>query len=104
MTSEELADRLINFAARVGKVVDALPDTRMGRHIAGQFVRSGTSPAPNYEEACAAESRADFSHKLSICLKELRQSRPICARHRGLTACDNHLQMSPRHRRLFSRR
>ena len=47
----------------------------MGRHIAGQFVRSGTSPAPNYEDACAAESRADFSHKLSICLKELRESR-----------------------------
>ena len=51
MTSEELADRLINFAARVGNVVDALPDTRMGRHIGGQLVRSGTSPAPNYEEA-----------------------------------------------------
>ena len=50
MTSDELADRLIDFAARVGKVVDALPDTRMGRHIAGQLVRSGTSPAPNYEE------------------------------------------------------
>jgi len=49
MTSEELADRLINFAARVGNVVDALPDTRMGRHIGGQLVRSGTSPAPNYE-------------------------------------------------------
>src|SRR5256714_13983282 len=75
MTSEELADRLINFAARVGKVVDALPDTRMGRHIGGQFVRCGTSPAPNYEEACAAESRADFVHKLGICLKELRESR-----------------------------
>ena len=29
MTSEELAERLINFAARIGKVVDALPDTRM---------------------------------------------------------------------------
>ena len=75
MTSEELAGRLINFAARVGKVVDALPDTRMGRHIAGQLVRCGTSPAPNYEEACAAESRADFAHKLSMCLKELRESR-----------------------------
>ena len=60
MTSEELIDRLINFAARAGKVVDALPDTRMGRHIGGQLVRSGTSPAPNYEEACAAESRAGF--------------------------------------------
>ena len=75
MTSDELAERLINFAARVGKVVDALPDTRMGRHVGGQLVRSGTSPAPNYEEACAAESRADFAHKLSICLKELRESR-----------------------------
>src|SRR5690349_23168539 len=75
MTSEELAGRLINFAARIGKVVDALPDTRMGRHVAGQLVRCGTSPAPNYEEACAAESRADFIHKLAICLKELRESR-----------------------------
>ena len=75
MNSQELIDRLISFAARVGKVVDALPETRMGRHIAGQLVRSGTSPAPNYEEACAAESRADFVHKLSICLKELRESR-----------------------------
>ena len=75
MTSDELLERLIDFAARVGKVVDALPDTRMGRHVAGQLVRSGTSPAPNYEEGCAAESRADFIHKLSICLKELRESR-----------------------------
>lgn len=74
MTSDELLERLINFAARVGKVVDALPDTRMGRHVAGQLVR-GTSPAPNYEEGCAAESRNDFVHKLSICLKELRESR-----------------------------
>ncbi len=75
MTSDELVERLIDFVARVGKVVDALPDTRMGRHIGGQLVRSGTSPAPNYEEACAAESRADFVHKLSISLKELRESR-----------------------------
>jgi four helix bundle protein len=75
MTSDELLERRINFAARVGKVVDALPDTRMGRHVGGQLVRSGTSPAPNYEEGCAAESRNDFVHKLSICLKELRESR-----------------------------
>ena len=75
MTADELLERLIDFAARVGKVVDALPDTRMGRHVGGQLVRSGTSPAPNYDEGCAAESRADFIHKLSICLKELRESR-----------------------------
>ena len=75
MTPDQLADRLVSFGARVGKAVDALPETRLGRHIAGQLVRSATSPAPNYEEACAAESRADFIHKLHIALKELRESR-----------------------------
>jgi four helix bundle protein len=48
---------------------------RMGRHVAGQLVRCGTSPAPNYAEGCAAESRADFVHKLRIVLKELRETR-----------------------------
>jgi four helix bundle protein len=75
MTPEELSERLWKFAARVGKVVDALPDTRLGRHVAGQLVRCGTSSAPNYDEACAAESRADFAHKVSIGLKEMRESR-----------------------------
>jgi four helix bundle protein len=72
---DELAERLIDFAARIGKVVDALPDTRMGRHVASQLVRCGTAAAPNYAEACGAESRKDFVHKLSISLKELRESR-----------------------------
>jgi four helix bundle protein len=73
--NEQLQDRLLDFAARCGKVVDALPTTRMGRHVASQLVRCGTSAAPNYAEACAAESRKDFLHKLGIVLKELRESR-----------------------------
>jgi four helix bundle protein len=72
---EAFADRLLNFAVRAGRVVNALPDTRLGRHVAGQLVRCGTSPVPNYEEACGAESRRDFAHKMRICLKELRESR-----------------------------
>jgi len=75
MTPEELSERLWKFAARVSKVVDALPDTRVGRHVAGQLVRCGTAPGPNYDEGCAAESRADFAHKLSIVLKELKETR-----------------------------
>ena len=75
MTPDELSDRLWKFAARVGKVVNALPDTRLGRHVAGQLVRCGTAPGPNYDEGCAAESRADFAHKLSIALKELKETR-----------------------------
>jgi four helix bundle protein len=43
-------------------------------HIAGQLLRSATSPAANYAEACDAESRRDFIHKLKVCLKELRET------------------------------
>jgi four helix bundle protein len=75
MTPDQLTDRLIDFGVRAGRVVDALPDTRLGRHIAGQLVRSGTSPAPNYDEGAAAESRDDFIHKVGIAFKELRESR-----------------------------
>ena len=75
MTPEELSDRLWTFAARIGKVVDFLPETRLGRHVAGQLVRCGTSAPPNYDEACAGESRADFVHKVGIGLKELRETR-----------------------------
>ena len=73
--SDTLEERLLDFAARTGKMVDALPENRLAKHVAGQLIRSATSPAPNYAEACGAESKKDFVHKLSIALKELRESR-----------------------------
>ena len=74
MKPQELEDRLINFAVMVIGVVEVLPNSKAGNHIAGQLVRSGTSPAPNYGEARSAESRKDFIHKMKISLKELRES------------------------------
>ena len=71
----DLEERLLNFAAEVIRLTERLPHTRAGNHLAGQLLRSGTSPLPNHGEAQAAESRDDFIHKLSICLKELRESR-----------------------------
>ncbi len=56
------------------KVADALPQSFAGRHLSGQLIRSGTSPALNYGEAQSGESRRDFIHKVKICLKELRES------------------------------
>lgn len=61
--ANNLEDRLVDFAVRIIGVAEALPDTKVGNHIAGQLVRSGTSPAPNYGEAQSAESRNDFVHK-----------------------------------------
>jgi four helix bundle protein len=71
----DLEARLIEFGVRIIRLADALPRTRVGNHIAGQIIRSGTSPAPNYGEAQSAESRSDFVHKTQICLKELRETR-----------------------------
>ncbi len=71
----ELDERLLRYAARVVRLVTALPNTLVGRRIGDQLLRSGTSVGANYEEARGAESRADFVHKLQIALKELRESR-----------------------------
>jgi len=71
----DLEERLIEFAVRIIEISEKLPKTQVGTHVSGQLVRSGTSPAYNYGEAQAAESRADFVHKMKICLKELRETR-----------------------------
>ena len=71
---DELEERLIDFAVRIIKLSARLPKTPAGKHVAGQILRSGTSPAPNYGEARGAESHADFVHKLGIVLKELNET------------------------------
>lgn len=71
----QLSDRLLDFAVSVIKITEMLPNTVAGRHVGGQLVRAGTSAGSNYEEACGAESRSDFAHKMSIVLKELKESR-----------------------------
>ena len=71
----DLEDRLIEFAVKIIQLAESLPNTSAGRHISGQILRSGTSPAPNYGEAQAAESRSDFIHKMKVSLKELRETK-----------------------------
>ena len=74
MKFQDLEDRLIDFAMAIVDVVEALPYSKAGSHIAGQLIRSGTSPAPNYGEARSAESRRDFILKMKISFKELRET------------------------------
>jgi four helix bundle protein len=73
-TKYDLEQRLLDFASRIVRLVDSLPNTRAGNHIAGQLLRCGTSPLANHGELESAESRNDFVHKLRICLKELRET------------------------------
>jgi four helix bundle protein len=71
----DLEERLLDYAAAVVRFTERMSRTQAGIHVAGQLLRSGTSALPNHGEAQAAESNDDFIHKLSLCLKELRETR-----------------------------
>ena len=72
---QELANRLLQFAVLVVRLVAALPKSEIGNLVRNQLLKCGTSPGANYEEARGAESRSDFIHKMGIVLKELKESR-----------------------------
>jgi four helix bundle protein len=69
-----LEERFVQFAIDIVTLSGKLPKSPEAKHIANQILRSGTAAAPNYGEARAAESRADFIHKLKIALKELNET------------------------------
>lgn len=71
----DIQQRTFEFAKRIVKLVDVLPRTLAATEIGRQMLRSGTSVGANVQEADAAESRSDFIHKLSIALKEARETR-----------------------------
>ncbi len=70
----DLDERLLEFAARIVRFVQILPNNLIGKRIGDQLLRSGTSVGANYEEAQGAESHNDFVHKLQIALKEIRET------------------------------
>ena len=74
-TGDDLFRRLLQYGSACLLLGKQLPHDPIDRHIALQFIRSATSAGANYEEARAAESRADFIHKLGLVLKELKESR-----------------------------
>src|SRR5437899_11955888 len=70
MTTVELKARTKEFALRVIRLVDALPNTVKGRAIANQIIRGATSVAANYRAACRARSRAEFIAKIGVVEEE----------------------------------
>jgi four helix bundle protein len=70
MNAQELKDRTKQFALRIMRLVNALPNTPKGRAIAGQLVRSGTSVVANYRAACRGRSHAEFISKIGVVEEE----------------------------------
>jgi four helix bundle protein len=69
-----IRERSLDFAAACIRLSFMLNRTQPGRYIGGQLLRASSSCGANYAEACGAESRADFAHKMQVVLKELRES------------------------------
>jgi four helix bundle protein len=70
----QLKQRTKVFALRVIKLVDALPETTVGRTLGRQLVRSGTSVAANYRAVCRARSKAEFIAKIGTVEEEADES------------------------------
>jgi len=75
MKGDDIALRLLNFAAQVLRIVSNVSSTVEGRHVTKQLIRCATAPGAHYDEARGAESRPDFVHKIKIAGKEMRESR-----------------------------
>ena len=74
MDQDELRKRTKQFALRIIKLAEALPNTATGRTIKNQLIRCGTSVGANYRAVCRGRSRADFIAKLGIVLEEADES------------------------------
>ncbi len=74
MTREQMKARTKNYAKRIVKLCEALPDKWVARTLGKQLLRSGTSVGANYRAVCRAKSTADFLNKLRIVEEECDES------------------------------
>lgn len=71
---EQFIDRLVQFSSNIVLLSNSLPKSPAGYAIASQIVRSGTSIGANFIESQDASSTKDFVQKLSISLREARET------------------------------
>lgn len=70
----DITERAFEFAVKIIELASALPQTSAGKIVANQLIRSGTSIGANVEEAVAASSKQDFTHRMNIALREARET------------------------------
>ena len=71
----DLEERLVRFAGEVIIFCNTLPKTPTGLYYADQIMRSSGSAALNYGEAQGTNTSKDFIYKMSLVLKELKETR-----------------------------
>lgn len=71
----DLEERTAKFGEEIIKFIKKIPKKTENLSIINQLIKSGTSIGANYCEALEAESKKDFSHKISISKKETRETK-----------------------------
>ncbi len=74
MKEYDLSKRLLNFSIDVILFLRKLPNTEEYKIIKYQLIKAATSAGANYEESQGASSKADFTNKVRISLKEIREA------------------------------
>jgi len=72
---QDLEARTARFGIAVVKFARQVREDTVAKPLLGQLVRAATSVGANYCEADEAESKRDFRHKISICVKEARETK-----------------------------
>lgn len=68
--NSDLKARTFDFSLRVMRLAESLPNTKSGRTVANQIIRSGTSVGANYRAAKRAKSTKDFISKMGTVEEE----------------------------------
>jgi four helix bundle protein len=71
----ELEERLIGLSVSINNLCGELKNDTINYYLTKQVIRSSSSAALNYGEVQASESKDDFIHKISIVLKELKETK-----------------------------
>jgi len=71
----DLEERTRNFAKNIVSLMMKLPKNPVNNRMIEQLIGSGGSIGANYCEANEAESKKDFTHKIGICKKEVKETR-----------------------------
>jgi len=84
--ADVISKRLLDYGAEIIKLCGKLKKDTVGSHIKGQLLRSATSAGANYEEACGAQSKADFYTQNANCFKRNKRITVLVEINRKNTA------------------
>ena len=74
MKESLVSEKSLNFAVRIVNLYKHLCDEHKEYVLSKQVLRSGTSVGANIKEALYGQSKADFTSKMSISLKEISET------------------------------